>query len=101
MHILVVTRLAMKVVIQNKTTGTYVGNSGKWTHKLKRAFDFEKTLLAFHYCKDRNLAGADIVIKFENPQCDIPLSFIGASSKEARLIPSGSMLESFTPIRIR
>ena len=61
----------MKVVIQNKTTGSYVGGSGKWTSKSSRAFDFEKTMLAFQYCKDRKLGEAAIVFKFEKPEYDL------------------------------
>jgi hypothetical protein len=65
----------MKVVIQNRTTGDYVGTSGKWTSDPDRSFDFEKTMLAFQYCRDSNLTEADVIFKFEDPQYDIPFSF--------------------------
>jgi hypothetical protein len=77
----------MKIVIQNRTTGDYVGASGKWTSHPDQSFDFEKTMLAFQYCRDRNLRYVSIVLKFEDSQYDIPLSFdCPVSDKSSRKV---------------
>ena len=65
----------MRVLIQSKVTGEYLGRSGEWTSDPDQAFDFKKTLLAFKYCRDRQLEEADIVLKFYDSEYDIPLSF--------------------------
>ncbi len=74
----------MKIVIQNRRTRDYIGNSGAWTSKREHAFDFEKTMFAFQFCKDRHLEDVEIVLKFENQQYDIPLSFGYSSASGAR-----------------
>jgi hypothetical protein len=78
----------MKVVIQNRTTGDYVGTSGKWTSDPDRSFDFEKTMLAFRYCRDSNLTDAEVIFKFEDPRHDIPLAFDCSLSE--RIVLDGS-----------
>ena len=71
----------MRIVIQNRMTGDYVGTTGKWTSDPDRSFDFEKTMLAFQYCRDRDLADTDVVFKFEDSRQDIP---------SLSIVPSGS-----------
>ncbi len=65
----------MRVLIQHKATSDYLGRSGDWTAEPDQAFDFEKTLLAFKYCRDRQLEDADIVLKFYDSETDLLWSF--------------------------
>jgi len=65
----------MRVLIQSKVTCDYLCRSGEWTSDPDQAFDFKKTLLAFKYCRDRQLEEADIVLKFYDSEYDVTQSF--------------------------
>ena len=81
----------MKVVIQNRTTGDYVGTSGEWTSDPDRSFDFEKTMLAFQYCRDSNLTEADVIFKFEDSSTiSRSLLIVPSASKVSRIDPRAS-----------
>ena len=46
-------------------------DGGDWSNTLEEAMDFESTSKAERFCLEKNLPGALIVVKFNDPSGDI------------------------------
>jgi hypothetical protein len=63
----------MRIVLQQKDTGLYVKDIGSWTEDSLAAMDFVSSTAAIDFCALNNLAGVQLVLKFEVEKCDIVL----------------------------
>ena len=59
-------KVIMKILLQSKTTGDYVGCGGGWTWKLGRARVFPTGLEAIMFCFDHQIRSIQIVGAFRN-----------------------------------
>ena len=60
----------MRILIQDPLTSAYY-NGANWENAIEDAMDFESTSEAERYCLEKNLPGAYIVVKFNDPSGDI------------------------------
>lgn len=62
-----------RIIIQDRSTGMYLKNLGRWTQKEAEAFSFSCTSSALLYCVRNQLAQTQIVMKFGPERYDIQL----------------------------
>jgi hypothetical protein len=70
-------QLIMKILLRNTQTGLFYVGPDHWTENHPEAFDFEKTDLALDVVRDRKIQNIEVLLKFENPAFEIPLTVIG------------------------
>jgi len=68
----------MKILLRDTQTGLFYVGPDRWTKNDPEAFDFEQTDLALDAVRDRNLKSIEVLMKFEDPSFEIPLTIIGA-----------------------
>ena len=68
---------SMKILLRNTQTGFFYVGPGQWTPNDPEAFNFEQTDLALDAVRDGKLKGVEVLMKFENPSFEIPLTVIG------------------------
>lgn len=71
--------LAMKILLRNLQTGLFYAGPNQWTQNDPEAFDFEQTDLALDAVRDAKLTGIEVLVKFEDPAFEIPLSIVNAA----------------------
>jgi hypothetical protein len=64
----------MRVLIQNCDSFEYVAADEKWVREHERAFVFPSSVVALEYMHDKHLDSAQIVMKFEDPYFDCPVT---------------------------
>ena len=67
----------MKILLRNTQTGLFYVGPGEWTPNHPEALDFEQTDLALDAVRDAKLKGIEVLMKFEDPSFEIPLTVIG------------------------
>jgi len=69
--------LTMKILLRNTQTGLFYVGPDRWTENHPEAFDFEKTDLALDAVRDGKMRGIEVLMKFDNPAFEIPLTVVG------------------------
>jgi hypothetical protein len=68
----------MKILLRNTQTGLFYVGPDQWTKHDPEAFDFEQTDLALDAVRDAKLKSIEVLMKFENPAYEIPLTIVEA-----------------------
>jgi hypothetical protein len=63
----------MRILIQQKDTGSYFKDVGAWTRNVGEAMDFLSSTTAIDFCLLNKISGVQLVLKFEEQQYDIVL----------------------------
>ena len=71
----------MKILLRNIQTGLFYVGPDRWTQFDPEAFDFEQTDLALDAVRDRNLKSIEVLVKFEDPAFEIPLTIVDAGER--------------------
>lgn len=66
----------MKILLQHKTTGHYLKESGTWSADALQALSFLSATSAIDYCLAREISEVQIVLKFQEQHYDIVLPVI-------------------------
>lgn len=66
----------MKILLQHKTTGHYLTESGSWSADTLEAMSFLSSTSAIDYCLAHEISGVQIVLKFQEQHYDIVLPMI-------------------------
>jgi len=66
----------MKILLRNTQTGLFYVGPDRWTKNDPEAFDFEKTDLALDAVRDGKMQSIEVLMKFESPAFEIPLTII-------------------------
>ena len=64
----------MRILLRQVRTGLLYAGPEKWTLDHSEACDFEKPDAAMDAVADSGLAGMEVLMHFENPFCDVPLT---------------------------
>ena len=59
--------------LRNRETGQYYAGSNGWSGSSSVAHDFETVESAAQLARNRGLAGIEVVVRFDNPGCDLVL----------------------------
>lgn len=70
--------LDMKILLRNTKTGLLYVGPGQWTKNGPEAFDFQRTDVALDAVRDANMQSIEVLVRFENPFFDIPLTVVGS-----------------------
>lgn len=68
----------MKILLRNTQTGLFYVGPDQWTKYDPEAFNFEQTDLALDAVREGKLKGIEVLVKFEDPAFEIPLSIVDA-----------------------
>ena len=68
----------MKILLRNLQTGLFYVGPNQWTKNDPEAFNFEQTDLALDAVRDGQLKGIEVLVKFEDPCFEIPLTIVNA-----------------------
>lgn len=68
----------MKILLRSTQTGLFYAGPDQWTKNDPEAFDFEQTDLALDAVRDAKLKGIEVLVKFEDPALEIPLTIVDA-----------------------
>lgn len=68
----------MKILLRSTQTGLFYAGPDRWTKFDPEAFNFEQTDLALDAVRDGNLKGIEVLVKFEDPSFEIPLTIVDA-----------------------
>jgi hypothetical protein len=66
----------MRILLQQKETGSYLQESGVWTPDPAKAMDFLSSTHAIDFCAKQKIAGVQLVLKFEEHHYDIVLPMV-------------------------
>jgi hypothetical protein len=66
----------MRILLQQKETGSYLQESGVWTGDPAKAMDFLSSTHAIDFCVTHKVAGVQLVLKFEEQHYDIVLPMV-------------------------
>ena len=61
------------VLLRNKETGQYYAGPAGWVRDCAAAHDFETVEGAVQSARTQKLAGAEVVLRYEDPACDLVL----------------------------
>ena len=64
-------RHAMKVLIQNPLTLSYLHNVGEWTSDPAKAFSFRDSRSAIQFCLQNDMEDMQVVLKGEDDRFDV------------------------------
>ena len=65
--------LKTKVFLRHRESGQYYAGSNGWSGSSSVAHDFETMESAAQLARNRGLAGIEVVVRFDNPGCDLVL----------------------------
>jgi hypothetical protein len=68
----------MKILLRSTQTGLFYAGPDQWTKNDPDAFDFEQTNLALDTVRDAKLQSIEVLVKFEDPAFEIPLTIVDA-----------------------
>jgi len=63
----------MKVLLQNKSTGSFLKDLNSWTNDPNEALQFKNSSSALNFSLRHCLSDIHIILKFKNPRYDILL----------------------------
>jgi len=66
----------MRILLQEKETGLYFKDVGRWTPEPTEAMDFLSSTKAIDFCVTNKIAGVQLVLKFEEQLHDIVLPMV-------------------------
>jgi len=66
----------MKILLRSTLTGLFYVAPDLWTKNDPEAFDFGKTDLALDAVRDAKLKGIEVLVKFDTPSFEIPLTIV-------------------------
>ncbi len=66
----------MKILLQHKTTGHYLKESGSWSADPLEAMSFLSSTSAIDYCLSHEISGVQIVLTFQEQHYNIVLPVI-------------------------
>jgi hypothetical protein len=61
------------VFLRHRESGQYYAGSNGWSGSSSVAHDFETMESAAQLARNRGLAGIEVVVRFDNPGCDLVL----------------------------
>jgi hypothetical protein len=67
----------MKVLLRHPETGLFYAGSERWTQDDNEAIDFEATDRAMDEVWEAKLNHIEVLMKFDNPTFEIPLTVVG------------------------
>ena len=73
----------MKILLRNTQTGLFYVGPDRWTKFDPEAFDFEQTDLALDAVRNAKLKSIEVLVKFEDPAFEIPLTIVDAGEQTA------------------
>jgi hypothetical protein len=68
--------IAMKILLRNTQTGLFYAAPDQWTSNHPEAYDFGKTDLALDAVRDGKLKGIELLVHFDNPAFEIPMTIV-------------------------
>lgn len=68
----------MKILLQQKETGLYFKDLNAWARYQSEAMDFVSSTAAMDFCKKNNIAGVQMVLKFEEQAYELVLPVVAA-----------------------
>jgi hypothetical protein len=66
----------MKILLRNTRTGLFYVAPNRWTKNDPEAFNFEQTDLALDTVRDAKLKSIEVLVKFDDPAFEIPLTIV-------------------------
>jgi hypothetical protein len=66
----------MKILLQQKQTGAYLQDLGRWTTHPTEAMDFLSSTSAIDFCATHRVQGVQLVLKFDEQHYDIVLPMV-------------------------
>lgn len=75
--------LGMKILLRNTQTGLFYVGPDRWTEFDPEAFDFEQTDLALDAVRNAKLKSIEVLVKFDDPAFEIPLTIVDAGEQVA------------------
>jgi len=66
----------MRILLQQKETGSYLQDTGVWTRDPTQAMDFLSSTHAIDFCASHRISGVQLVLKFEEQHYDIVLPMV-------------------------
>jgi len=66
----------MRILLQQKETGSYLQDIGVWTRDPTLALDFLSSTRAIEFCATHKVLGVQLVLKFEEQHYDIVLPLV-------------------------
>ena len=66
----------MRILLQQKETGSYLQDTGVWTRDPTKAMDFLSSTHAIDFCATHKILGVQLVLKFEEQHYDIVLPMV-------------------------
>lgn len=63
----------MRILLQQKSTGTYLQDLGTWTREPADAMDFLSSTSAIDFCAANKILDVQLVLKFDEQHYDIVL----------------------------
>jgi hypothetical protein len=79
----------MKILLQQKNTGLYFKDINSWTRLQTEAMDFVSSTAAIDFCAQNNIAGVQMVLKFEEQAHELVMPMV-ASAEIPRSRPAQS-----------
>ena len=67
----------MKVFLRNRETGQFYSGSNGWSGNSSEAHDFAKVEGAAEFARTQKLVGVEVVLRYDDPVCDLVLPFRG------------------------
>ena len=71
--------LTMKVLLRNTQTGLLYAGPGAWTQDYSAALSFPDMNSALDCVSESQLSGIEVLMHFENPAYEIPLTIVGSA----------------------
>jgi hypothetical protein len=70
--------LTMKVLLRNVETGLFYAGPARWAEDHSGAMNFERPDLALDCVGQSQLANMEVVMHFEEPAFDVPITIVSA-----------------------
>jgi len=70
----------MKVLLRNTETGLFYAGADHWTELHAEATDFKRPDAALEEVSASSLSSVEVVMHFENPVFDLPLTIFNAGT---------------------
>jgi hypothetical protein len=70
----------MKVLLRNLESGLFYAGSDQWTEEHSEAMDFERPDVALDCVGQAKLVKVEVVMHFEEPAFDVPMTIISAGT---------------------
>jgi hypothetical protein len=66
-------RMSARILLRNRETGEYYAGGAGWVGDRAAALTFERVETAFELAQNQKLADLEVVLKYEDPDCDLVL----------------------------